>query len=131
MRIPRLGLFAQSLFYVAAGVNHFWHPGFYRHIMPDHYSNPDAMVQLSGLAEILGGLGLLHPLTRRVSATGIALMLVVFFDVHLYMVRHPERFREVPEWALWSRIPLQFALIAWAGAYARGGDQSTDLPGDV
>ncbi len=87
--------------------------------MPDHYSHPLALVKLSGVAEILGGLGLLLPATRRFSAVGIALMLVVFFDVHVFMLRHPGRFSEVPEWLLWARIPLQFVLIAWALYYAR------------
>jgi uncharacterized membrane protein len=115
----RAGLIAQSLFYVASGINHFWHQNFYLHIMPDHYSHPLALVRLSGVAEILGGLGLLLPATRRFSAVGIALMLVVFFDVHVFMLRHPARFPEAPTWVLWVRIPLQFALIAWTLAYAQ------------
>ena len=87
--------------------------------MPDHYAHPEALVQLSGEAEILGGLGLLVPAMRRFSAAGIALMLVVFLDVHQYMARHPERFSDLPRWVLWARIPLQFVLIGWALAYAR------------
>jgi uncharacterized membrane protein len=115
----RVGLVAQALFYVASGINHFWHQHFYLHIMPDHYSHPLALVELSGVAEILGGTGLLVPAARRFSAVGIAVMLVVFFDVHVFMLRHAERFPEVPAWLLWTRIPLQFALIAWALHYAR------------
>jgi uncharacterized membrane protein len=112
------GLIAQALFYVGSGINHFWHETFYLHIMPDHYAHPRALVELSGVVEILGGVGLLVPGTRRFSAVGIALMLVVFFDVHVFMLRHADRFPEVPAWVLWTRIPLQFALIAWALAYA-------------
>ena len=115
----RAGLIAQALFYVASGVNHFWHEHFYLHIMPDHYAHPLALVELSGVAEILGGVGLLVPATRRFSTVGIALMLVVFFDVHVFMLRHAERFPEMPAWVLWARIPLQLVLIAWALAYAR------------
>jgi uncharacterized membrane protein len=116
-------LFAQSLFYFASGTNHFWHTSFYLHIMPDHYAHPLALVKLSGIAEILGGLGLLVSATRRFSALGIALMLVVFFDVHVFMLRHPARFPGVPEWLLWARIPLQFVLIAWALYYARRNER--------
>jgi uncharacterized membrane protein len=129
MRIWRASLLIQSLFYVAAGINHFWHPAFYRHVMPDHYAHPEGLVKLSGLAEILGGLGLLLPATRRASAAGIVLMLVVFLDVHQYMLRHPERFPEVPVWALWARVPLQFVLIAWAWSFTRKGDGPPALPG--
>ena len=119
MRLLKFGLISQSLFYIAAGINHFWHKGFYLAIMPDHYSHPDALVQISGGAEILGGLGLLLPATRRVSAIGLASMLVLYFDVHLFMLRHPERFPQVPKWVLWGRLPLQFVLIAWALHYTR------------
>ena len=86
-RAARASLVVQSVFYVASGVNHFWHPNFYLHIMPDHYAHPLTLVRASGVAEILGGLGLLTPVTRRFSAVGVAAMLVVFFGnpvVHWY-----------------------------------------------
>jgi uncharacterized membrane protein len=117
--LSRASLIVQALFYVTSGINHFWHERFYLHIMPDHYAHPLALVKLSGVAEILGGLGLLPLATRRFSAVGIAFMLVVFFDVHVFMLRHAGRFPEAPEWLLWARIPLQFVLIAWALYYAR------------
>jgi uncharacterized membrane protein len=124
MSLRRISLIAQSLFYVASGINHLWHPALYLQIMPDHYSHPATLVLLSGEAEILGGIGLLIPATRRVSAYGIMLILVVFLDVHQFMLRHPERFSQIPEWILWARIPLQFALIAWAWSFTRERDRS-------
>lgn len=117
MRRIQVGLFLQSLLYVASGINHFVHTPFYVHIMPDHYSDPAMWVQGTGVAEIAGGLGLLVPKTRRVAAGGLAALLIVFFDVHIFMLQHPERFPEAPRWLLWARIPLQFVLIGWAGKY--------------
>jgi uncharacterized membrane protein len=114
MRLYHVSLIAQALLYVLGGINHFWHVGFYVHIMPDHYAHPEALVLASGAAEIFGGIGLLVPATRRFSAAGIVLMLMVYFDVHLFMLTHAGRFPEVPVWILWARIPLQFALIVWA-----------------
>ena len=115
----------QSLFYVTSGINHFWHRDFYLGIMPDHYSHPDALVSISGVAEILGGIGLSIPATRRAAALGISALLVVFLDVHQFMLPHPQRFPHVPVWALWSRLPLQAVLIAWAWRYAgKRGDLS-------
>jgi uncharacterized membrane protein len=119
MRIAQVSLVVESLFYVAAGSNHFLHPSFYIHAMPDHYANPAMWVALTGGAEIAGGVGLLFPNTRRAAAIGIAVMLVVFLDVHVYMLLHPERFQGIPVWALWLRLPLQAVLIAWALMYAR------------
>jgi uncharacterized membrane protein len=113
------GLVVQSIFYVAAGINHLWHPRTYVAIMPPHYSDPLLLVQISGVAEILGGIGLMVPMARRFSAWGIIAMLVVYFDVHIYMATHPDRFASIPIWALYARLPLQFVLIAWAYAYTR------------
>lgn len=122
MRLARVGLVAQSLFYVASGVNHFWHRQPYVRIIPDHYKHPDRLVQWSGMAEILGGVGLLIPASRRFSSFGLALMLIAFLDVHIFMIRHSERFPEIPVWVLWARLPLQGVLIAWALYYARKQD---------
>ena len=128
MRLARISLLAQAIFYTAAGINHFWHPNFYVRIMPDHYSDPAALVKLSGLAEVLGGVGLLQPKTRRLSGVGIAIMLIVFLDVHQFMLRHADRFPEVPRSILVARIPLQFVLIAWALSAARKDEQARALP---
>jgi len=117
--LHRIGLFAQSLLYLVSGINHFAHESFYLNIMPDHYASPDAWVRLTGAAEILCGIGVLVPFTRRFAAGAIMLMLVVFLDVHLFMLRHAERFPTVPLWVLWIRIPLQFVLIWWTWSYAR------------
>jgi len=119
MRRNRLSLVAQAALYVLSGINHFWHPAPYLQIMPDHYAHPASLVYASGAAEILGGIGLLVPATRRFAAAGIVLMLLVFLDVHQFMLLHPGWFPEVPIWLLWARIPLQFALIAWAAMYLR------------
>ena len=115
----------QSLFYVMSGVSHFWHPNFYLQIMPDHYSHPDTLVRISGAAEILGGIGLSIPATRRVAALGIIVLLVVFLDVHQFMLSHAERFPQLPKWMLWARLPVQAILIAWAWRYAQKRKQNS------
>jgi len=118
-KLKRTGLVAQAMLYSVAGVNHFVMPGRYEAIMPPHYAHPSALIALSGAAEVLGGVGLLVPVTRRFSAWGIMAMLVVYFDVHFYMAAHAERFAPLPRWILYARIPLQLVLMAWAYVYAR------------
>ena len=113
------GLITQSMFYAAAGTNHFLHSRTYVAIMPPHYSHPLGWVQVTGAAEIAGAAGLLLQQTRRAAAWCILAMLVGYYDVHLYMVMHPERFASVPLWALYARLPLQLALIYWAWVYTR------------
>ena len=118
-KLSHAGLITQSLLYLAGGINHLWHPRVYEAIMPTHYAHPHTLVQISGLAEIAGALGLLVPATRRFTAWGLIAMLVVYFDVHFYMLANAGRFAPIPKWALAARIPLQFVLIAWAYVYAR------------
>ena len=118
-RLYRAGLYVQSVFYVAAGVNHLWHPHTYVKLVPDHYTHPAFWVAATGVAELAGGLGLLVPQTRRAAAIGIILMLIGYFDVHIFMLQHAaDRFASIPHWALVARLPLQFVLIAWAWVYA-------------
>ena len=115
----RIGLYAQALLYTVAGINHLWHPRMYLAIMPDHYTHPAVWVAFTGIAEIAAGPGLLPPQTRRAAAIGIILMLLAYLDVHSFMLQHAhDRFASLPYWALVARLPLQFALIAWAARYA-------------
>lgn len=116
---PGCSIFLQSLVYLGSGVNHFVNRGGYRQIMPDHYAHPEALVLLTGGAEILGGVGLLVPATRPAAGYSLALMLVCFLDVHVFMLQHAARFSSIPRWALWARLPFQALLIAWAIAAAR------------
>lgn len=113
------GLIAQSALYIAGGVNHFWHSSFYVAIMPTHYLHPLALVYLSGAAEVLCGMGLLLPATRRFASWSIFVMLLVFYDVHVHMVIHPERFPGLPAWALYARLLFQLVLLYWAWFYTR------------
>jgi uncharacterized membrane protein len=36
------------------------------------------------------------------------------FPANVWMAMHPERFAQIPQWALWLRLPLQAPLIWWA-----------------
>jgi uncharacterized membrane protein len=106
---------------VGAGLNHFIKPDPYVAMMPDALPAHLALVYISGVAEILGGLGLILPRTRRLAAWGLVLLLLAIFPANINMaVNHlPLGDRPVPTWALWARLPLQAVLIAWAYWYTR------------
>ncbi len=115
----KLGRVLMGCLYVVAGIGHLVATRIYVGIMPDYLPDPRGLVLLSGGLEICGGVGLLVPQTRRFSAYGITAMLVVYFLVHIWMIQHHEdRYRSIPLWLLWARIPLQFVLIAWALKYS-------------
>ena len=72
------------------------------------------LVQLSGVAEFAGGVGVLLPPTRRLSGRGLIALLAAVFPANLYMAREPEHFRKIPRWALYARLPLQPLMMLWA-----------------
>jgi len=41
-------------------------------------------------------------------------VLAAVFPANLYMARAPERFRRIPRWALYARLPLQPLMMWWA-----------------
>jgi uncharacterized membrane protein len=106
---------ALAAFFIGAGVNHFVNPRFYEAIVPPSLQgDKQRVVQVSGVAEILGGVGVLLPRTRRLSGVGLIALLAAVFPANLYMAREPEHFKAVPRWALYARLPLQPLMMLWA-----------------
>jgi uncharacterized membrane protein len=112
--IQQISLYVMSFFYVGAGINHFINPRFYIGIMPSFFPSPALLNQLSGIAEIILGIGLLFSATRAWSAYLIIAMLIVFFAVHIPHLIDPPKMAKDSYWLLVLRIPLQFVLIYWA-----------------
>ncbi len=100
--------------FVGAGVLHFVKPRMFEAIVPPSLPSPRLLVYLSGVAEILGGVGLLIPGLREWAGWGLAALLVAVFPANLYMAQRSDRFaRLAPRWLLLARLPLQAVLIAW------------------
>lgn len=103
-----------SIFILGGGL-HLVRPEMYRPVMPGWLPGHDAMILISGVAEILGGVGLLVRRTRRAAAMGLILLLIAVFPANVEMLRVYQA-RGVPWWGetlLWIRLPLQAVLIWW------------------
>ena len=111
--MANLSLYVQAFIYIVAGLNHFISPKTYLAIMPPYIPAHNLMVVLSGIAEVVLGIGLLFPATRSLSAWGIILLLIVVFPANIHMAT-ASRFRKLPAWLRWGRLPLQGVLIWWA-----------------
>jgi uncharacterized membrane protein len=104
-----------AAFFVGSGVNHFVSPRFYRAIVPPPLQDEaKRVVEVSGVAEVLGGIGVLFPRTRPAAGVGLIALLAAVFPANLYMAREPEQFKRVPRWALFARLPLQPLMMWWA-----------------
>ena len=99
-----------------AGVMHFVSPRGYIKIMPKWLPAPAALVAISGVFEVLGGVGLLIPATQVIAAWGLIALFVAVFPANLNMAMNniPLGRKPMPAWALWGRLPLQLVFIGWA-----------------
>jgi len=103
-----------AAFFLAAGSLHFLKPRIYEAIVPDALrEHRREVVFASGVAELAGGAGVLHPRTRRAAGWWLIATLVAIFPANVHMAVHAERYRQFPRWALYARLPLQGVCIAW------------------
>jgi uncharacterized membrane protein len=112
--VRRVALVALALFFMAAGINHFVHSAVYVRMVPPWLPAPGLLVQISGIGEMLGGIGVLIPKTRRFAGAGLIALLVAVFPANVQMAQHPELYADLASApALYVRLPLQLVLIAW------------------
>ena len=116
--IKRISLVVMIVFYIGAGVNHFWQPGPYYALIPPYLPWHHVINMISGSAEIILGLLLIFSKTRKIAADGIIVMLIAFIPAHIWMIQNGWCTGSgfcLPAWATWVRLfPLQFLLMGWA-----------------
>lgn len=119
MPTPTAGRLVLALLFLGAGAMHFIATPMYVKIVPSYLPNASLLVYLSGVAEMLGGAGLLFPPVQRAAAWGLIALLIAVFPANVTMVTDHARFPQVPLWAAWVRLPLQVPMLWWAWLYTR------------
>lgn len=112
-------LYIMGTIYIIAGIMHFIKPKVYLRIMPRYLPYHKPLVLLSGLAEIVLGMGLFFRTTKNLSIYGIIAMLILFLLVHFYMLSSEKASAGLPKWLLLIRLPIQFILMYWAFIYLK------------
>ncbi len=107
-----------AAFFTIAGILHFTNPAFYLAMMPLWLPAHDLLVQVSGVAEIAGGVGLLMPQFRRAAGIGLILLLIAVFPANIQMLLNA-RAAGTAELALWIRLPFQILFIWWIWRVSR------------
>ena len=114
-KLKAIALITGAMSYIIVGILHFTHEAFFVSMMPPYLSFHVELVWLSGVFEILGGVGLLVPKTRRFSSYGLIALLIAVYPANIHMMRHPELFADVASpLGLYLRMPFQFVFMAWA-----------------
>ncbi len=112
-RVARLACAAT---YVPFGLLHVLAPDRFLPIMPPRIPYPRQVVVATGLAEILGGVGLLIPTTRKAAAIGLALYAVGVYPANLYHAFARRKVPPLPDswWYHGPRLALQPVFVWWA-----------------
>jgi uncharacterized membrane protein len=113
--LRKISVVSIALFFLLAGLNHFLSPETYLPLMPDYLPWHLPLIFLSGLAEMMGGIGICIPKWRRLAGWWLIAVLVAVFpsNIHMLMNEVPLGGVAVPTWIFWARLPMQGVLIAW------------------
>lgn len=116
--MKKIWLYLFAAFYTAAGINHFVNPEFYFGLIPEYLPWPEAINAISGVAEILIGIGVLIPRIRKFASVMTIIMLISFIPSHWYFVQIGSCVEGglcTPEWIGWLRLLIIHPiLIYWA-----------------
>ena len=122
-RIKTVLLYAMGVFFVVAGVNHFLNADFYLQLMPPYLPWHSELVALSGVAEILCGVGVVIPQTRVMAAWATSALLIAVFPANIHNAMNDVPMVGAEQGggiANWVRLPFQAVFVAWAWWYTRG-----------
>lgn len=118
----RAGLAVMLCFTAAAHFNDM--RGDLVRMVPPAVPNPELMVTLTGVCEILGAIGLLVPRTRRVAAIALIVLLVAVLPANIHAAQSDLRIGGAAATPLVPRVALQLMfiiLVWWTGVHqARG-----------
>lgn len=117
MRVRIAFRWLAAVAFCAVGVLHFTHARVFLTIMPPFIPTGWhlACVHWSGVFEILGGVGLLVPRTRRLAGWGLLALLVAVFPANIHMALNNVALGDLPPnpVAAWARLPFQLVFAAW------------------
>ena len=99
-------------FWIFAGAMHFIRPEFYDAIMPPPLDKRAREVTYaSGVAELAGGVAVAAG-AQRLGRWWLLATCFGVYPANVYMAVRPDKFKNVPRWALYARLPIQL-LFAW------------------
>lgn len=112
-----IGRVLLAVFFVIAGINHFRNPAFYLSMIPPVLPFPGALNAISGVAEIVLGVAVLIPRTRRLAGWGLIALLIAVFPANIYAALQGQiAGLDAPAWTLWARLPVQAVFLLWVWA---------------
>ncbi len=113
-KIKTISIIIMSLFYIGAGLSHFFNPDWYVRIVPPILPFKIAIVYISGIFEIILGSLLIFPKTRFIAGWGLIILLVAVYPANIYVALTNGEAMDITPLIAWGRLPFQFVLIGLA-----------------
>lgn len=113
--LKNIARIATGLMFIFAGVSHFVIPDTFVKLMPPFIPFHLAMVYISGVFEILGGVGLIVSRTKRAASYGLILLLLAVYPANIYVAWENIQLGGFMSHSFyqWLRVVLQIPLIFW------------------
>ncbi|MEJ8844361.1 hypothetical protein WG954_18345 [Lacibacter sp. H375] len=116
--LPKIAVNLLGIFFVLGGINHFINPDFYLPLIPDYIPYHALLNYASGAGEVLAGIAVLIPSTRKLGCNAILFLLIAFLPSHIYFIQKGGCLSDslcVPAWVAWVRLlVIHPVLIYWA-----------------
>ena len=116
--VKYLSILVMTFFYINVGIKHFMYPNWFLDIIPPFLSPMGLeLVYISGFFEILFGGMLIFPVSRKLAAFGLILLLIAVYPANLYLAfyEQPQKLIGIsPFAASWIRLPIQFIFLGLA-----------------
>ena len=111
-----LTIYIMSIMYVFIGIRHFTDPQYFLDIVPPQLPFKLFLVYFTGLIEVVGGVAILAPKTRKAGAYLLILLLVSVFpaNIYLYISETPQNLLGITKTDALIRMPFQIPLIILA-----------------
>ena len=111
-----LTIYVMSIMYIFIGIRHFTDPQYFLDIVPPQLPFKLFLVYFTGLIEVVGGVAILAPKTRKAGAYLLILLLVSVFpaNIYLYVSETPQNLLGISKIDALIRMPFQAPLIILA-----------------
>ena len=117
MKLKSLLIYIMGIGYIWIGFQHFIDTSFFLKIMPPSFPLHKESVHVSGVLEILFGIGIIIKKTRLYASWGIILLLIAVYPANIYLAFSEDAQQAIgisSFFASWVRLPIQFLLIGLA-----------------
>ncbi len=102
---------------VSAATAHLMIPEWFVAYYPSYLPLANEAVSASAIVELTIALALWHQQLRRRAWLSLAVLMMIYMPVHVYVITHYEVIAHpsitIPLWLAWLRLPVQVVFVIW------------------